>query len=249
MMKLGVSMFKLLLFRGSPRSDIDEVERWNSKLPCDTLIVRYVNEFMAYEYARGFFLNHKEYDYLVIATDDIVVTPKDITQLQEDLDGGIPYDLIQKQERKEKYYPVLSGMMNVDEEDYEDQWGNLNICTELATKDRTARFYVWVKNNQLPIEDIFNVKFAGFGLTAIRRDIIEIPGFNFASDGIFRGTGVEHGASLDLVFAWFCQENHIPQFCDQRINMHHLRHHGMSHVGERAREVEWNGKNIRFGDV
>ena len=226
---------KILLFRGSPRSDIEEVEKWNDKLPCDTLLVRYVNEFMAYEYARSFFLNHKEYDYLAIATDDIVVTPDNIIQLQNDLDDF--------------KFPVISGMMNVDEVDWEDQWGNLNICYELATKDRKVRFYNWVKANALPLEDIFRVMFAGFGLTAIRRDIVEEEGFNFASDGVFRGTGIENGASLDLVFAWYCLEKGIPQYCDQRIHMHHLRNHGRMKVGEREREVIYNGKSIRFGDV
>jgi len=238
-------MVKLLLFRGSPRSNIHEVERWNKHLEdyCDVLCVRYAMEFEAYEYARGYFLNHPEYDYLVIATDDIVVTVKDIKQLKDDLEAVD--------------YPVLSGLMNVDEKDHDDMWGNLNITYELAAKDRRLRFYNFVKFNELPVEDIFQVMFAGFGLTAIRRDIIEEPGFNFASDGIFRGTGIVNGASLDLVFCWWCMEhkdekgnpNPIPIFCDQRIHMHHLRDHGRSQVGEREKVVEINGKEYPFGYV
>ena len=68
----------LLLFRGSPRSNIENVEMWNGILPCDKLIIRFVSEFKAYKKAREFFIEHKEYTHLVIATDDIVVHPKHI---------------------------------------------------------------------------------------------------------------------------------------------------------------------------
>ena len=77
-------MVKLLLFRGSPRSDITEVESENQALPCDKLIIRYVGEFLAYKQARRFFLEHKEYTHLVLATDDIVVKPDNIKQLYDD---------------------------------------------------------------------------------------------------------------------------------------------------------------------
>ena len=228
-------MSNILLFRGSPRSNIYEVERWNDKLPCDVLNVRYAGEHQAYEYARGFFLNHSEYDYLAIATDDIEVKPEHILQLQKDLEVF--------------KFPVISGMMNVDEPDFDDEWGNLNITYELAIKDRKGRFYNWVKRNQLPDKDIFEVKFAGFGLTAIRRDIIELEGFSFHSDGVFRDTGSINGASLDLVFCWFCHENFIPIYADKRIDMHHWRTHGIHQVGERKPEVEYKGLKVPFGFV
>jgi hypothetical protein len=51
------------------------------------------------------------------------------------------------------------------------------------------------------------VKFAGFGLTAIHRRIVER--YEFAGDGIFKGKGMQFGASLDFVFCWWCHENQI----------------------------------------
>lgn len=225
---------KLLLFRGSPRSNIEEVESYNreNEKECDVLYVRYAFEFVAYQFARNYFLDHKEYDYLLIATDDIVVKPEHIRQIKKDLE-------IHK-------FPVISGMMNVDQQEYQDQWGNLNICYELAMQNRKLRYYSWIKRNELPIEDIFEVKFAGFGLTAIRRDMVELLPFH--TDSVFKGTGIESGASLDLVFCWYCYEKGIPVYVDQRIDMKHLRISGTHQAGERKKEIWLNDKMIQFGD-
>lgn len=226
-------MTKLLLFRGSPRSNIEEVESENKKIQeeCDVLCVRYVNEFEAYEYARGYFLNHPEYDYLVIATDDIIVKPEHIRQLKEDI--------------AEFKFAVISGMMNVDEKDYPD--GHLNISSCLALKDKKLRHYDWLNLSRLPADNIFLVQFAGFGLTAIRRDIIDDVGFNFASDSIFKGRGMQFGASLDFVFCWYCYEKGIPIYVDKRIFMKHLRFSGRHQVGERPKIVDINGVEHPFG--
>ena len=222
---------RLLLFRGSPRSNIEKVEVENPNLQkeCDILNIRYSFEFDAYKWARDYFLAHNEYDYLVLATDDIVVKPEHIIQLKKDLE--------------EFKFAVISGIMNVDEKDYPN--GNLNICTCIAMKDRKLRHYDWLDLTRLPKDDIFPVKFAGFGLTAIRRDIVELLPFH--TDSVFKGTGVASGASLDLVFCWYCHERGIPIYVDKRIFMHHLRTHGIHQAGERKREIWLNDKMIQFG--
>lgn len=217
---------KLLLFRGSPRSNIEEVEIQNSKLPCDILNIRYMQEIPAYANARKYFLEH-DYDYLLIATDDIVVLPEHIRLIQEDC---------------ENKYPVISGMMNVDQHEYMVDDGSLNICYELALKDRKLRYYNWIKRNQLPEDDIFQVKFAGFGLTAIRRDIVER--IEFAGDGIFKDKGMKFGASLDFVFCWNCHVMGIDVFVDKRIDMKHLRTSGEHQVGKRKCEIWHNDELI-----
>ena len=212
---------KLLLFRGSPRSNIDEVEKYNESLMkvCDVLNVRYMQEIPAYKNARRMFLDGN-WDYFVIATDDIVVKPEDIIQLEEDLEK----------------YDVIGGMMNVDEKDYPD--GNLNICYELALKDRKLRAYNWIKKPDLPKEDIFQVKFNGFALLGINRKILQ--DIEFAGDGIFRGKGMKFGASLDFVFCWECHVRNIPVFTDKRIDLHHLRTSGSHQVGIRKPEIWLN---------
>jgi hypothetical protein len=206
-------MSKILLFRGSPRSNIPEVEEWNIKLPCDVLCVRYMAEIPAYWWARDYFLTHG-YDYLAIATDDIVVKPEHIEQLQEDVDGND--------------FEVISGYMNVDENHWPN--GYMNISYDLALQDRKLRYYNWILPGDLPESDIFRVKFAGFGLTAIRRDIMEL--LQFAGDGYYKGHGMKFGASLDLVFAWDCHDHKIPIYCDKRIKMQHLRTHGQHQIGQ-----------------
>ena len=224
-------MTKLLLFRGSPRSNIDEVENENPHImkECDILNIRYCFEFDAYKWARDYFLNNKEYDYLLIATDDIIVKPEHIIQLKEDINDF--------------KFAVISGMMNVDEIDYPN--GNLNICSVLALKDKKLRQYDWLDITRLPKDDIFLVKFSGFPLMAIRRDIVEM--FPFATDSIFKGKGMQFGASLDFVFCWYCHEYNVPIYVDKRIFMHHLRNHGKHQAGERKKEIWLNDKMIQFG--
>ena len=209
---------KILLARASPRCNIPEVEDENSKLPCDKLLVQYFPEIPAYKVIRDYFLK-SDYDYLVLATDDIIVKPEHIERLKQSLEvSGVP---------------VLSGYMNVDQHEWQN--GNVNICYELALKDKKLRYYNWIKNTEIPDKEFFQVKFAGFGLTAIRRDIVEK--YEFAGDGIFKGKGMTFGASLDFVFCWWCHENQVPIWADSKIYMQHLRTSGTHRVGEKSRRV------------
>ncbi|UVF62440.1 glycosyltransferase [Nitrososphaeria virus YSH_922147] len=226
-------MVNPLFFRASPRGNIEEVERHNSENEkiCDVLYVRYAFEFDAYKFARDYFLEHEEYDYFIIATDDIVVKPEHLIQLLKDLDDD------------EK--PVLSGMMNVDQHEYNLENGNLNICQCLALKDRKLRQYDWMKRRDLPSDNIFQMKFSGFPLMAIRRDVVSLT--PFAADGVFKGKDMKFGASLDFVFCWFCHEMGIPIFVDKRIDMQHLRTSGIHQAGERKKEVWLNDRMIQFG--
>jgi len=163
------------------------------------------------------FLKRPEYTHLVLATDDIIVKPQHILQLQKDLEE---YD-----------FPVLSGMMNVDEEDE----AHVNLTDVLPIKGRQNREYKWYRREFLPKHNIFQVAFSGFPLMAIRRDIIE-P-YIFAADKVFVGFPPHRGASLDLVFCWYCKENDIPIMVDKRINMKHLRQSGTMRVGKKPTEV------------
>lgn len=209
----------LLLFRGSPRSNIENVEIWNAKLPCDKLIIRFVSEYKAYKKAREFFMEHEEYTHLVIATDDIVVLPKHIELLQMKLEN--------------RDYPVYSGMMNVNQNDVEDR----NICYKIGMKDRALRKYEWIKKSDIN-QRYLDVEFAGFGLTAIRRDIV--TGYPvFAADKVFQGFPPHRGASLDFVFCWYCKENGIPVIVDTKIDMKHLRKSGTHRVGKKGPKAEW----------
>lgn len=211
---------KLLLGRGSPRSNIDLVEMWNAKLPCDKIIPRFTSEHKAYREMRHYFLTREEYTHLVLATDDIVVHPAHIDQLIEDLEVND--------------YPVLSGMMNVEQIDQK----YVNISMTLPIKDRKHRQYVWVTREELKgMADIFKVAFSGFPLMAIRRDVVNK--IMFDADRVFEGLTPDRGASLDTVFCWYCKERDIPILVDQRINMKHLRKSGRHRLMKADRLMFW----------
>ena len=208
----------LLLCRGSPRSNIENVELWNDKQPCDVLCIRYTLEWEAYQQMRRYFLDHPQYTHMVLATDDIVVRPDHIKALQADLE--------------EMNYEVLSGMMNVEQSDTE----NMNISHKLSTKQRDTRHQVWIKKSDITSKYV-HVEFAGFALTAIRRDIIEE--YDFPADKIFQGFPPHRGASLDFVFGWWCKEHHIPQIVNSKIIMKHLRQSGTNSVGKKSKLTEF----------
>jgi hypothetical protein len=215
----------LLLFRGSPRSNIENVEMWNGILPCDKLLIRFVSEYKAYKRAREEFIARPEYTHLVIATDDIVVHPKHIERLQKALE--------------KEDYPVLSGYMNVNQNDTKD----MNVCRTIGMKLRNLRKYVFMQYPEdFPEDEFIPVEFAGFGLTAIRRDIVE--GYPiFAADKVFHGMPPHRGASLDFVFCWHCKEEGIPVIVDTGLKMKHLRKSGIHRVNTKAGRCElW-----RFG--
>ena len=210
---------KILLARGSPRSNIEAVEHWNQYLPCDKLIPRFITEFKAYKIMRDYFLHHTEYTHLVLATDDIVVYPKHIDILIDDLENND--------------FPVLSGMMNVETTDVY----NVNLAMELPIKDRHHRAYTWMKRDELPRDRFFKVAFSGFPLMAIRRDLIDQ--YTFMADRVFEGQPPHRGASLDLVFCYWCQEHDIPIMVDQDINMKHLRDRGRIRTVKSDRLYFW----------
>jgi len=219
----------LLLCRASPRSDIINVETWNDKMPCDVYIVRFLPEYRAYKEMRRYFLEHKEYTHMVLATDDIVVHPEHLTKLQTDLEE---YD-----------FPVLSGMMNVDQDDVK----TVNLSYRIASKKRSFRTYYWIHRKDLPKKDIIQVEFSGFPLMAITREIVER--FPFDADRIFEGKASENGASLDLVFCWKCKEADVPIYADQRINMKHLRASGSMRVHAKPPKMDLlpvSGKPLSF---
>ncbi len=207
---------KLLLGRGCPRSNIPRVEYQNEFLPCDKLLVRFMHEYPAYKFMRKWFLEHLEYSHLVLATDDIIVMPEHIEQLIRDI------ELLD--------YPVISGVMNVEQDDKFD----LNIAWELPLKERRLRQYKWIKRDELPAKNCFKVAFSGFPLMAIRRDIVSRSSFN--ADRVFEGKPPDRGASLDLVFCYWCQEHDIPVYVDKRIMMYHKRNGGSMQIGIRAKK-------------
>jgi hypothetical protein len=189
------------------------------ELPCDVLWVSFYQEYTAYQKIKEYFLSYK-WDYLVLATDDIVVKPEHIIQLEADLTQLKPL--------------VLGGMMNVEEYDYPN--GDLAISNELHIWGGMK----WFTKKTLPNSNIFQVKFNGFCLMAIRRDIVE--NFEFTADCYMRDKNADKafGANYDLVFCYYCQKNNIPIYVDRRIFMKHLRRSGKTQLGEKDPSIVLN---------
>jgi hypothetical protein len=207
----------ILLARASPRRNIPEVEE--QILPCDVLHVNFYQEYFAYQHIKSEFMKGN-WEYLVLASDDIVVKPEDIIQLECDLTQHKPM--------------VLGGMMNVEEHDYPD--GDLAISHELLIWCGMR----WLKSKDLPKENIFKVLFNGFSLLAIRRDIVE--NFEFTADCYMRDKKADKafGANYDLVFCFWCKKNGIPIYVDKRIHMKHLRRSGRTRLGEENPSIVLN---------
>jgi len=82
---LVVNMVKVLWFIPSPR-DFQLFKWWVEKVDfVDKLIVKYKPSHIAYSEGVNFFLS-KDYDYMLINTDDILATPYHVQLLLEDVE-------------------------------------------------------------------------------------------------------------------------------------------------------------------
>lgn len=205
-------MVNLLLFVPSPR-DIPQVLDEHPLLPCDIFVVKYKSEWPAYFDGREFFLTHKEYTHLAFACDDVVIKPQHIRRIVRDLEL---FD-----------YEVLSGMMNVEQDDLETV--NITPKHNVPSPRHEERFYEWYKKADLAGKGIIEAGFSGFPLMVLRRKVVEqIP---FDTDGGFNGSDNHSGGSLDVMFCKACHDNNIPIMVDTNVILLHMRRAGISRVG------------------
>ena len=221
---------KVLLFRPTPRGNIPEVEQYNKDFPCDVLHVKYTIELLAYTAARKYFLEN-DYDYFIIAPDDLVVRPEDVTHI---------VSLCEK-------YDVISGLCNVSEMQLTET-GVTNIITTKLPQVHPSIIkngklvdicdeYDWVRRDELP-EGIFQALFSGFALMAIKRSIIEK--FEFLGHRSLLHHNNRLGTQLDLVFCHWCKGMNIPIYVDRDLDLVHLRYSGIMEVGIKFPEVWLN---------
>ncbi len=221
-------MINLLLAVPSPR-DIPQVLNEHPLLPCDIYVVKYKPEWDAYFEIREFFLAHKEYTHLAVACDDVVVKPFHIKKIVRDLE--------------ESDYEVISGMMNVEQDDLV----TMNITPKENVPDpvNDKRQYNWYKKSEVEGKGIIEVGFSGFPLLVIRRNIVEIIPFD--SDGGWNGLDNRSRGSLDVAFCYHCYEKGIKIMCDTDVVLLHLRREGISFVGKK--HPNWYFKSKFSNDV
>lgn len=190
-----------------------------------------MKEADAYFLIRDYFLNHAEYTHLAIGTDDIVVRPDHIQRLASVL--------------AETDYPVLTGTMNVYQEDVQEL--NITPPDQIPSIVWADRVYRWIYRIDVPKytkdgkQPIIQVGFSGFPLMVIRRDVVERIGF--ANDSATNNIPYPAGGSLDVHFCHACKQLNIPIFADTRVDMFHMRTSGTMQVGKQPPQVViWKGK-------
>jgi len=195
---------KPLLFIPSPR-DIPEVKESISKLKIDKLWIKYHKQEEAYKMARDIFLSEQMNDYT-----HFIIHPDDMLSTQRDLE----YLLLSSSDS------VMSGWcINT----IQDNWQELNHTNMSYTITwDTPRRKTYESYNFIPVKDVIKllqdgravikVKFAGFALQLIPRDIIEqIP---FSAD---------HDCCVDTCFSLDCDVQGVDQFINLRVRTKHLK--------------------------
>lgn len=181
---------KPVLIYFNPKDIPEVIEEFDKIKSIDKILFSFFPYPKVIHKAKGWLLNHPEYTHVMIASNDIVVTEENIKKMLQTA----------------KDYPVISGVMNVENNDYR----YFNVCFELPVKNINYRDYKWIKKRDYGIVQILH---SGFGLMCVKRDIILKDGF----------WGTEKQISMDLNFSWHCYYNNIDIFCDTENIMKHLR--------------------------
>lgn len=202
---------KPLIFVPSPRN-IEDVEDCIDLLPYDKLWVKYYPEAEAYETARNWFRQHKEYTHLVIHPDDLLVKTSDMETLIQDIEEfnfGVINGWCRNTIRLTPYWQ--------GEQETEDQ-AESNISFNLPPNPPISGTYSQYQFITIPFidvlkqagENIIEIKYAGFPLTFISRKLVEQIPFRW------EGCCVDSCFSLDLA------KNKINQHCDLRVRTVHM---------------------------
>ena len=182
----------------------------------DKVYIKYYNpEQQAYEALRDFFLDHTEFSHLCLIADDCIINPEHIDRLRW---GVHKHD-----------FPVLTGFGNVNLTDKKDVYTISFEGVPIKRNERGDSFHTLIRHKEMFSEmfqtcafgEYFKVKWCGFGLTVIRRDIVErIP---FEDDARWNGQPYLTGCCIDTAFSHVCNENNIPIWVEPHVKVHHLK--------------------------
>jgi hypothetical protein len=200
-----------ILFIPSPRN-IVAFEEATAKVKADKLWIKFYPEKEAYDIARDWFLDHSAYSHIAILPDDLLITSTDYNLLKHDAD----------------HYNVINGWCrntirlrpNWTGEPETEYTADTNVSITHLPPDPPSKgtyeqfhFASISQFNRLIAESInpvIEVKFAGFPLTFISREIVEqVP---FRSDG----------CCVDSCFSLDIDKKGIKQFVDLRVRTTHM---------------------------
>lgn len=176
------------------------------------LLAKYYKELEAYTILRDYFLDHKEFDYLALVPDDLIVSQIHYDALVKDIE-----DLHNPQ--------VISGVCNYDLT--EGQETRLCITIDkMPNGGRKHRPYAWadLRNKDHPVpHGIIPVKFSGFPFMFVRRDVVEKIPFEGDIQWNFELLPGTQSQSFDLGFCILCEQAGIPVLVDTRVLMIHMK--------------------------
>jgi hypothetical protein len=192
-----------LLFCPSPR-DIPHVKKLWSQLPYDKFIVKYTPQYEAYQQAKQFFTDHKEYTHLVVCPDDLEIPPKMIAILIEDI--------------KEKGYDTISGYCNIDESQ-PDTYAVHPLGIDITAPNPPVTYGSYYMKDVKPVfptdNDILQVTCSGTACQFISRELFEKISWKGATNG---GKG-----NFDWQLSKDCFKLGIPLYIDTRVLLYHRR--------------------------
>ncbi len=207
---LVVDMVKVLWFIPSPR-DFSLFKWWMEKVDfIDKLWIRFKPSHIAYKEGVKFFLD-KDYDYMLISTDDILATPYHIQLLLEDI---------------EKHnFDVVGGWINYDfNNPVSYRYASLTFKPPRGFNPKnplsihSARQYPFITIREIVAENwetpLIKVWFNGLALTMIKRWLVEktkLQPFRIIKDMMF-----ERGVMYDLKFSSDCEQLGVDYYVDLR---------------------------------
>lgn len=191
-----------LLFIPSPRF-IEQFYNATENLEIDKLWMKYYPQQEAYSLARDWFLNHQEYNSLIILPDDLLVKQESINQLIED----------------SEFYSVISGYCNNTAGETTHVDSDIAIGTLPPNPPLRGRYHEFRWNSLVTLENMVKVGPAiipvlhqGFALTLLKRKIVQRIPFRTSE-----GCCVDSCLSLDF------DHRNIPQWVDLRVKSEHLK--------------------------
>ena len=207
-------MSKPLIFIPSPR-DIKLFNMATAHIEAPKFWVKYHPEEEAYKIARDFFLERTKASHLVILPDDLLITPNDFEFLKHDANH---YGVISGWCRNTiRLLPGWKGEPETEEN------ADTNVSTTSLPPDPPSKgtyegfhFDSMSHFNSLiasSLDPILEVKFAGFPLTFISRQVVEQVPFR------------RDGCCVDSCFALDIAKKGIRQFVDLRVRTTHMNRH------------------------
>ena len=214
-----------LIFVPSPRN-IQKFNESTANIKADKLWIKFYPEEHAYQVARDYFLEHNQYTHLVVLPDDLLITPTDFYTLRDDAET---YDVISGWCRNTiRLTPYWKG-----EQETEDM-AESNISFHLPPNPPAQGTYGRYRFISIPFIDVLKetnqniveVKYAGFPLTFISRNIVEQVPFR------------RQDCCVDSCFAIDLDKKGIKQYSDLRVRTIHMNiHPDEIMVGKREKQV------------